>query len=213
MDEEDLAELKEGQDLVDMTDEMDLLGGTQAELRRRGGVDEEQEYVQSLLRACVCLDTPDSSVASALEASMLPQPKDSVGARILKKMGWRIGQGIGPRLTWRQRKLQDLQASIGGNATADGIPEDDEEASKHSYARRDTPIVLVDRKDNSHGLGYSPGMGLNESLGVKSGGGGASGPNLSGWFQSVLMKQPQTHEFFLCFSWIWSRRTKRCRRR
>jgi G patch domain-containing protein 1 len=43
MDEEDLAELREGQKLVDTNDEMDLLGGTQAELRR--GVEEpEKEY-------------------------------------------------------------------------------------------------------------------------------------------------------------------------
>lgn len=62
------------------------------------------------------------------------------------------------------------------------IPEDDEEASKHTYAPRDTPILLVGRKDNSHGLGYHPGMGLNESLGVKSGG-SASGPKLSGVFR------------------------------
>jgi G patch domain-containing protein 1 len=46
MDEEDLAELRESQKLVDTNDEMDLLGGTQAELRRKGGVEEpEKEYV------------------------------------------------------------------------------------------------------------------------------------------------------------------------
>jgi len=107
---------------------------------------------------------------------MLPPPRDSVGARILKKMGWRIGQGIGPRLTWRQRKLQDLQASFGQDDPSNDI-RDDEEANKHTYAPRDTPIMLVDRKNNSHGLGYSPGMSLDESLGVgtrKT----ASGPKL-----------------------------------
>jgi len=109
---------------------------------------------------------------------MLPPPKDSAGARILKKMGWRLGQGIGPRVTWRQRQLQDLQASSGQNVTAADIPED-EEASKHTYARRDIPVLRVDRKDNSHGLGYSSGMGLNESLGVKEGA-GTPGHKLAG---------------------------------
>lgn len=42
MDEEDLQELKDGKSLVDTTDEMDLLGGTQAELNRRGGDPEEE---------------------------------------------------------------------------------------------------------------------------------------------------------------------------
>lgn len=43
MDEEDLAELREGQKLVDTNDEMDLLGGTQAELGRAGGVEEPEK--------------------------------------------------------------------------------------------------------------------------------------------------------------------------
>lgn len=112
---------------------------------------------------------------------MLPPPSDSSGARILKKMGWRLGQGIGPRVTLRQRKQQDLQLSFGGRITSDvtNIPDDDEEASKHTYAPRDTRILLVDRKENSHGLGYDPGMGLNESLGVKGGAGGSIGPRLA----------------------------------
>ncbi|KII86063.1 hypothetical protein PLICRDRAFT_56526 [Plicaturopsis crispa FD-325 SS-3] len=159
MDEEDLADLKDSQKLVDETEEMDILGGTQAEVRRRGGDDPEQD-----------------SVAVALESSMLPAPKDSVGARILKKMGWRLGQGIGPRMTWRQRRKQDLQAST-GNAL-DLAPEDDEEANKHTYAPRDTAVLLVDRKDNSHGLGYRPGMGLHESVGTK----GPAGPRLAAGF-------------------------------
>jgi len=41
------------------------------------------------------------------------------------------------------------------------------------YAPRDTPTLVVERKDNAHGLGYRPGMGLNDNLGV---GKGAEGP-------------------------------------
>jgi G patch domain-containing protein 1 len=129
-----------------------------------------------LILACL---TRHSSVARALEASMLPAAKDSAGARILKKMGWRIGQGIGPRVTLRQRKLQDLHA-LSGRRVAEAdivIPNDDEEASKHTYAPRDTSILVVERKDNSHGLGYHPGMGLSESVGGRSG--AASGPKLA----------------------------------
>src|SRR4051794_28977963 len=107
---------------------------------------------------------------------MLPPPALSPGARILKKMGWRLGQGIGPRLTYRQRKLQDLEWGLPVPAE-----EDEEEASKHTYAPRDTGMLVVERKDNSHGLGYRPGMGLNESLGVK--GASKAGPKLSGGFE------------------------------
>lgn len=93
-----------------------------------------------------------------------------------------MGQGIGPRISFRKRKLQDLQFSSGGRVSNElaNIPEDDEEASKHTYAPRDTPIVVVERKDNSHGLGYKPGMGLHESVGGKSGSESAKGPRISG---------------------------------
>lgn len=95
-------------------------------------------------------------------------------------MGWKLGQGIGPRVTLRQRQLQDLQAKSGQNISADNLPpadDDDEEAAKHTYATRDTPLLVVPRKDNSHGIGYQPGMGLNESVGAS---GSRSGPNLAG---------------------------------
>jgi G patch domain-containing protein 1 len=179
MDEEDLQELKDSRVLVDTTEEMDFSGGNQV-----GMGDTEQECVHYLLHHVGL--TSCSSIASALEASMLPPPTESAGARILKKMGWRLGQGIGPRLTLRQRKLQDMQALSGSRITEDVItvPEDDEEASKYTYAPRDTRILLVDRKDNTHGLGYHPGMGLNESLGVK-GSNGVMGPKLAGAYIPV----------------------------
>lgn len=48
MDEEDLAEVRADQKLVSEHDEMDILGGTQAERARRAGVDDSQkEYVVS----------------------------------------------------------------------------------------------------------------------------------------------------------------------
>ncbi|KAF4569550.1 hypothetical protein EYR36_009345 [Pleurotus pulmonarius] len=158
MDEEDLQEIRDSKKIVDTTDEMDLTAGL------RSSKDE--------------LET--DSIAGALEASMLPAPQDSAGARILKKMGWKIGQGIGPRVSWRDRQQQDAQAAH-NSIPSTSIPEDDEEASKHSYARRDTTVLAVTRKDNSHGLGYRPGMSLNESLG-DNGAGPSSGPRLAAGF-------------------------------
>ncbi|KAG7094176.1 hypothetical protein E1B28_007785 [Marasmius oreades] len=170
MDEEDLQEIQESRKLVDTTDEMDLTGGTQAELSRRGGAEEETET---------------DAMATALQAVVLPPTKDSAGARILKKMGWRLGQGIGPRVTLRQRRLQDLQAATGRIVTGEDLDLslDDEEANKHTYAPRDTPVLIVDRKDNFHGLGYRPGTSLNESLGgQKASSAGRSGPGISAGF-------------------------------
>jgi hypothetical protein len=100
-------------------------------------------------------------------------------------MGWRLGNGIGPRVSLRQRRLQDLQASspYGTRAaiTEVKITEEDAEADKHTYASRDTPVLIVERKDNAHGVGYRPEMTLHESLG-SSGQGNTKGPHISGLF-------------------------------
>lgn len=104
-------------------------------------------------------------------------------------MGWRLGQGIGPRISLKQRKAQDAlayQPTTGTRYTGHTLelPDDDEEASRHTYAPRDTPVLHVNRKDNSHGLGYLPGLSLNESLGGNSG--GSQGPRLAGMFWAIV---------------------------
>ncbi|PCH44567.1 hypothetical protein WOLCODRAFT_77193 [Wolfiporia cocos MD-104 SS10] len=144
MDDEDLAERAEGRALVDTTEEMDFdFGATAAERRRAGAAP----------------DAEADPISAALAASLAPAPQDSVGARVLKKMGWRPGQGVGPRLTYAQRRAQD--------GARPGEDEEDEEARKHLYPRRDTPVVLAQRKDDSHGLGYVAGMRLEESVGAE----------------------------------------------
>ncbi|KAH9479298.1 G patch domain-containing protein 1 [Psilocybe cubensis] len=170
MDEEDLQDLKDSRNIVDTTEEMDFLGGTRAELL--GKEDED--------------DSSKDPITRALQASMLPMAKDSVGSKILKKMGWRLGQGIGPRISLKQRKAQDalaVDANTGSRyqGTTLNIADDDDEANKHTYAPRDTPVLAVKRKDNNHGLGYTPGLSLNDSLGNKPEDSG-KGPKLAGGF-------------------------------
>lgn len=111
----------------------------------------------------------------ALEQAVSPAPKDSMGGRILKKMGWRPGQGVGPRVTWRQREIQH-------GRDPDRMGQDmDEEAKKHTYAPKDTPPIVVPRKDDLHGLGYNKSLGLHASLGVHGQGTqGTQGPRLAG---------------------------------
>ena len=49
MDEEDLQDLKDSRNLVDVTEEMDFLGGTQAELRGNADEDIDKELVANSL--------------------------------------------------------------------------------------------------------------------------------------------------------------------
>jgi G patch domain-containing protein 1 len=121
-------------------------------------------------------------MARKLEAALLPPPSDSVGAKILKQMGWRIGQGIGPRLTFRQKQLQDSAFGVAGDPDVDN--DEMSEESKHTYAPRDTPLLLPSRKVDVHGLGYQPGTSLHHKS--AQGGDSAKGPTISGWSHLLL---------------------------
>ena len=132
---------------------------------------------------------------------MLPAPRDSVGGRILKKMGWRPGQGIGPRVTWRQREIQ-----YGRDPDRTG-PDVDEEAKKHTYAPKDTPPIVVPRKDDFHGVGHARGLGLHASLGIHGQETqGAQGPRLAGMSCSQLRVRYRLYRFV---RWFWTGRAER----
>ena len=48
MDDEDLQDIKDSRNLVDTTEEMDFMGGTQKELQGKDDVDEsDKEYIQT----------------------------------------------------------------------------------------------------------------------------------------------------------------------
>lgn len=85
-------------------------------------------------------------------------------------MGWKPGQGIGPRLTYDQLKRRNEM---------DGTPMpavEDEEARRHTYAPRDTKVPVVQRKDDFHGLGYTSMPGLRS----RSSQAEHAGPKISG---------------------------------
>ena len=207
MDEEDLAELRASQTLVLQDEEVDVTGKYAGDLASRSlDVDNGQECARSILGyspSYIC----HSSISLALEKALLPTPKESPAAKILMKMGWRHGQGIGPRLTWRQKKLQDAQAKSSRILTLDdlklGPNEEDEEAQKHTYPRADTPLTIIPRKDNTHGLGYVSGLSLNDALGndhdSKS-----TGPRISG----RVIGHSRFVDAHTASSWLWFRRAE-----
>ena len=96
-------------------------------------------------------------------------------------MGWRLGQGIGPRITYKQ-----LRAQEGRPIKEDEVV--DEEANKHLYAPRDTMTIRFQKKENAFGVGYVPGQGLGDVIQGRNGQTVESGPNLSG--ESFRHKDP-----------------------
>jgi hypothetical protein len=135
----------------------------------------------------------NSSISAAL-SNLLPPLNDSIGAQMLKKMGWKPGQGIGPRLTYDQLLKRH---------EVDGTPlpsMEHEEARKHTYAPRDTAVPVLKRKDDFGGLGYVPLAGLRTTKEVE-------GPKLSGEFQSLY---PARWVLIRDFSWVRIGRIERC---
>lgn len=123
----------------------------------------------------------DSSIAASIRRALMPPLEDSAGVRLLKKMGWRPGQGIGPRVSWRTRKIQDLLAA---GKSLNGVDidtlDDDEEAKRHLYPPRDTIVPRVQMKSDVYGIGFKAGAGLVESLGQGQKHPQTKGPKLSG---------------------------------
>ncbi|KAL2266153.1 hypothetical protein VTJ83DRAFT_5505 [Remersonia thermophila] len=110
MDEEDLADLEESR-RVQTRDAFSGLGSTADDAARRHGL-------MGLFRA----------------------EGDTMGTRLLKKMGWKEGQGVGPKVR-RQARLH-LRADGGDSAET------------YLFAPDNVPMITFVRKTDHKGLGY-----------------------------------------------------------
>lgn len=97
-----------------------------------------------------------AAVANSLQDLVKPGSR-RIGQKIMTKMGWRPGQGIGPRISYARRKQQMKEM---GMEADDEEEEDDEEAKKHTFAPLDRTILTFEQKENQWGLGYVPGQPL-----------------------------------------------------
>ncbi|RGB34806.1 hypothetical protein C1646_760111 [Rhizophagus diaphanus] len=137
MDEEDLEESLQNQKLV-ATDEFDSFGSTERELERKRMLASSMEESGSVLGAL-----PDKFI----DDLVLPN-KEPVGVRLLKAMGWREGQGIGPRVS----KIQSEDTEF--------IESD----KSVLFAPKDTEIIKFDQKNDTFGLDFDPFKNATEFI-------------------------------------------------
>lgn len=99
--------------------------------------------------------------------NLLQPVHDKAAVRILKKMGWREGQGIGSRMTYSEKKRTTERnkremyvSSKYGNEQSDDDMSDDE----ITFVPDDFDPFIANIKDNTFGLGYSGLQGPSSSI-------------------------------------------------
>ncbi|KAL4697803.1 hypothetical protein H8957_001291 [Semnopithecus entellus] len=153
MDEEDLSEFGIAPKVIVTTD--DFASKTK---------DRIQEKARQLAAA-----TAPIPGATLLDDLITPA-KLSVGFELLRKMGWKEGQGVGPRVKRRPRRQKpDPGVKIYGCALPPGSSEgsegedDDYLPDNVTFAPKDVTPVDFTPKDNVHGLAYK-GLDPHQAL-------------------------------------------------
>lgn len=124
MDEEDLREAEEARQL-NTTGDFAGFGSTDADSTRRAGL-----------------------------MDLLKTGGETMGVKLLRKMGWREGQGIGPKVQ-RRANLGDGAAHTEGGA-----------GETYLFAPENPPMIAFNQKNDHKGLGYEGEARLEESHGA-----------------------------------------------
>ena len=125
MDEEDIADAEEGRK-VQTTDSFAGLGSTAEESARNGPV-----------------------------MDMFKTSGETMGVKLLRKMGWRDGQGIGPKVRRKARLDQDDEPGGVG---------DSEIQQTHLFAPQSSAMIAFVRKNDRKGLGFEVERGLRDAM-------------------------------------------------
>ena len=96
------------------------------------------------------VDEEGRSAGNALLDVMHPGAAESMGVKLLQKMGWRQGQGVGPRVR-RKARLDDEEG-----AGDDGL--------EHLFAPENSHMIKFVKKSDFKGLGYAGELSLPRAI-------------------------------------------------
>ncbi|XP_078608673.1 G patch domain-containing protein 1-like isoform X2 [Branchiostoma floridae x Branchiostoma japonicum] len=122
---------------------------------------EEKEDVRRK-RAAAAAD--QHSVLPALLQDLIIPARESIGVRLLRRMGWRDGAGIGAKVRRKIKMKRQTEASSqrtygcapppGHQHSEEEEDEDDPFAQGLEFAPKDVLPMSYQAKDNMHGIGY-----------------------------------------------------------
>ncbi|GAB7364376.1 hypothetical protein MBLNU230_g4919t1 [Neophaeotheca triangularis] len=98
--------------------------------------------------------------AQGMFSDLFKSTGETMGVKLLQRMGWRHGEGVGPKV---KRRAQG-----------------DKDGPLHEFAPQDTEIVSFERKTNQKGLGFAGEAGLNAGSGSGAAGAGDGDDSESG---------------------------------
>ncbi|XP_038067893.1 G patch domain-containing protein 1-like [Patiria miniata] len=90
---------------------------------------------------------------------LIVMSNESIGGWLLRKMGWRQGQGVGPKVRRRKKKSAPSDLDVKASDNDDG--EDDDPFKDFLFAPTDVEEIALHPKDDYHGIGY---RGLDPSM-------------------------------------------------
>ncbi|GAQ77979.1 hypothetical protein KFL_000060440 [Klebsormidium nitens] len=161
--DEDEKEALRSQALAASAD-FDTFGGTATDLARRQAESE----------------TPNrsSAIPGPIPDELIVPSAESMGVKLLKKMGWRPGKGVGPKheVAAAEKRREARRAMIAlaqsyGAEVPPGLDEEPaeppEEESDAAEVPKTTPIFVLQPKKDFYGLGFDPLKGAPEFRAAK----------------------------------------------
>ncbi|KAI7838498.1 hypothetical protein COHA_007760 [Chlorella ohadii] len=152
LDEDELEELRKTN--LQTTQEYDTFGSTAAEMARRAAAEAaaERPSGKQTVKLEEAVRMLEASIPGLVPDEVVAPVADSVGIRLLQKMGWRQGKGIG---TGDAAQQQEEGGGEGGRPRR--------RWGQHAaVAPENTQLYLLAPKTDVHGLGFDPFKGAED---------------------------------------------------
>lgn len=156
MDDEDLAELESRKELKTNSQFDSTIGPSSASSSFKAPqYDPLTGQLDAVPESASLHQLVGPSRAEAALSDLIQPSTTRIGQKLMQKMGWRSGQGIGPRITFERQKQLALKLGVQITSIDD---EDDAERRKHLFPPLDRPLTAFQPWPGNNGLGYTKNM-------------------------------------------------------